>query len=256
MQPDKVAGSPGNPQTFNRYAYAGSDPINGSDATGLDWFSDWISPASQDNFGNGAAFANWIIGQEDMAFFGYQYWDLPGNENDIAQEEYRNQVLMDTGYDVALQIDRSPCSPKDYEDLSTETQDELTLMNVSAGQWNDLSDDQRLGFFNVTGAMLNAGLSTVGLTVDWGNPDAGGAEGPIHQDRVFFTGASNTYGEMEISGIFSTDIGAGGGHPGYNDSYRLDVPFYAGSQRTRGGHRYRQPESPRWLWYRIGCPRI
>jgi hypothetical protein len=35
MQPDRIGGGPGNPQSFNRYAYSLNDPINVADSAGL-----------------------------------------------------------------------------------------------------------------------------------------------------------------------------------------------------------------------------
>jgi len=83
MQADRVGGGISNPQSMNRYAYAINDAVDYTDHPGLDWFSDWLNPANADNFANGAAFANWITNQQDMAFFGNSYYDLPGNANDI-----------------------------------------------------------------------------------------------------------------------------------------------------------------------------
>jgi RHS repeat-associated protein len=83
MQPDRIEGRIGDPQSLNRYSYAISDPVNLTDRTGLDWFDDWISAAHQNNFANGGGFAAWINDQRDRAFFGDGYYDLPGNNNEM-----------------------------------------------------------------------------------------------------------------------------------------------------------------------------
>jgi hypothetical protein len=80
-----------------------------------------------------------------------------------------------------------------------------------------LSNNQRLGFFNVTGAIAAAGLSLSGWRVYW---DAGG----IQPDRTFFVagaGATNLLVQVQASNSFSRDIG--GGHGAYSESYRRNV---------------------------------
>src|SRR5207253_1817541 len=50
--PDPYGGSMSisDPQSFNRYAYVGNDPVNGIDPSGLDWFSDNGFDASMGGF--------------------------------------------------------------------------------------------------------------------------------------------------------------------------------------------------------------
>jgi RHS repeat-associated protein len=149
FRPDPVPGSISNPQSLNRYAYVSNQPTNLTDPTGLDWFSTWISAASQNNFANGAAFAAWILDQEDRAFFGYHYYDLPGYENIREQEEARHISIITTGYDPefppielsdGLQAARKALKRKSCRDYLAGQfgQDPLALLNklVDKGQFS------------------------------------------------------------------------------------------------------------------------
>jgi hypothetical protein len=114
---------------------------------------------------------------------------------------------------------KEPCLAPNFADLSIGKQWELIQLGARAEQWNALDNDQRLGFFNVTGAIGNAGLSLDGWSVDW-------AGGGIKQDRTFFSaaaGAVNLLGQVENSKSFSPDIGKGGEHQAYNASFRQSV---------------------------------
>jgi RHS repeat-associated protein len=116
-QPDGSGGSALIPQSLNRYTYSVSDPVNFIDPTGLDWFADWLNPAFN-NYRNGADFANWITDQENRAFFGSSYWDLPGNANDQEQFEWNYVHYM---------------LPKTYA-VNTETEEETLLYDPAANQ--------------------------------------------------------------------------------------------------------------------------
>jgi RHS repeat-associated protein len=100
MQPDPIEGSVANPQSLNRYSYAIGDPVNLTDRTGLDWFDDWISAAHQNNFANGASFGAWINDQQDRAFFGDRYYDLPGNNNEMERAMLGYERRLANTYDA------------------------------------------------------------------------------------------------------------------------------------------------------------
>lgn len=111
--PDPIAGSPSDPQTLNRYAYVRNDPMNGTDPTGLSSFDDWIFLAYTDRDagagggGGGSGISSWYdwafsaanhvgIIQDPaglmnqlaaQAFFGKQWYNLPGNSNPAAEAE-------------------------------------------------------------------------------------------------------------------------------------------------------------------------
>jgi len=109
----------------------------------------------------------------------------------------------------------------DYAGLSQARRDELASRGVSPEQWNALRNKQRLGWFNIVAAIASAGLSLVGWLVDW-------AAGGIQQDRTFFRrgpGATNLLAQVRNSSIFSRDIGRGGLHGDYNESFRLKTFF-------------------------------
>lgn len=112
---------------------------------------------------------------------------------------------------------KGPCNVPDFASLSQAKQSQLEQLGVSASQWNSLSNNQRLGFFNVTGAIAAAGLSLSGWRVHW---DAGG----IQPDRTIFVagaGATNLLVQVQASNPFSRDTGDG--HGAYSESYRRNV---------------------------------
>jgi RHS repeat-associated protein len=73
-----------NPQTWNRYAYVANGPLNAVDSSGL-----LLSDCQSCNFFNDALSAvnqqiNWSVDAQTAAFFGNEYYDLPGHGNPIA----------------------------------------------------------------------------------------------------------------------------------------------------------------------------
>lgn len=89
-----------NPQTLNRYAYVGNNPLNRIDPLGLDpcdAISYFITNASCGGVGpggqmiggggGGAGGGNIGVSTTAQQFFGSNYYNLPGNENVIAQDQ-------------------------------------------------------------------------------------------------------------------------------------------------------------------------
>ncbi|MFQ5663777.1 MAG: RHS repeat-associated core domain-containing protein, partial [Terriglobia bacterium] len=112
MTPDPLAGTILNPQSLNRYAYSGNDPVNRTDPLGLfhDWWHDqfaiWFSAevGAHDIGGGGAGPGFWglVFGTRDFHFWGYLWWSLPGNQDEIARFSFRYETYRRTGCDPAF----------------------------------------------------------------------------------------------------------------------------------------------------------
>jgi len=84
MMPDPAgmaAVDPSNPQTWNRYAYVGNDPLSRVDPLGLDFADCYMCQAFSAENRNIDLSAD----AQTRAFFGDKYSDLPGKSNPILQ---------------------------------------------------------------------------------------------------------------------------------------------------------------------------
>ena len=218
IDPYRASGGAFFPQTWNRYSYTANDPINKVDSLGL--------------------FAEMPICDPLDPAFGI---DLERVLKTILKSfkrlaEIILTVLRYVGLVALIDLirnfpdfiellkvllNRKTCNAPDFAGLSPGKQQELSRLGVTADRWNALSNDQRLGFFNIVTAVGKAGLSLDGWVVDW---DAGG----IQQDRTFFkfvgVGLPTLLSQVQASG-FRRDIGGGREHPGYEDSYRQNREF-------------------------------
>ncbi len=221
-EPDPWEGSYdlSDPQSFNRYSYCENDPVNFVDPMGMFRQGpcrsgyDYATGACRDTDGGGGG-VNWLLWR---FYFGSSPqpsisddWSGGGGGGGGAPMPVLTQTVSIKG----------PCNVPDFASLSQAKQSQLEQLGVSASQWNSLSNNQRLGFFNFTGAIAAAGLSLSGWRVHW---DAGG----IQQDRTFFVagaGATNLLVQVQASNPFSRDTGDGHGayHGAYSESYRRNV---------------------------------
>jgi hypothetical protein len=112
------------------------------------------------------------------------------------------------------------CVVPNYRVLSPKKQELLDSLRVDPARWDALENNKdRLGFLNVTGAVIVVPLEFEGLEIDWQL-----ASPSIRQDRIFLTNADQFYITAIVHGSkFSCDIGGGGSHPGYPDSHRHNV---------------------------------
>jgi hypothetical protein len=104
-----------------------------------------------------------------------------------------------------------------YRGLSDKTKSDLTQLGVTEKQWDFLSNNQRLGFFNLRGAITRLKLTLEGLQVDWDHGKG------IQQDRIFLRTARSFFSQTQnLDGAFSGDIGKGAKHGDYFISFRHD----------------------------------
>lgn len=117
----------------------------------------------------------------------------------------------------------------------------ISKLGVSGHQWNMLSSNQKLGFFNVSLSILECGYSMDGWKVDWNGLPGGAKYGVtrnprdlffipedrkgIRQDRVFFK-LPYVFPKLSIEKMrtpFSKDVNKGKGHEPYTYSFRKNV---------------------------------
>jgi RHS repeat-associated protein len=127
IQPDPAgikAANPGNPQTWNRYAYVANNPLSvvdpvgllKSDATGSyqntcqgsgdvgcpSYFQTQLDASNGNPDFSFEGYSDW----SDRQTFGSNYYNLPGHGNTIQQELERHESIITTGKDPVLGIDR------------------------------------------------------------------------------------------------------------------------------------------------------
>jgi hypothetical protein len=205
-QPDPYNGSYdfSDPQSLNRYAYTKNDPVNFRDPSGL-------NEEDPDKI---------IIDHFDQQWWDWMQrpWDGWGGFGGTGRTD-------PSGWDTTAAgrggpgpqkpaPKKGPCDAPDFWDLSQGKQMQLKQLGASWEDWIGLNNNQRLGYFNITGAIRSAELSLSGWSVQ-----------EIQQDRVFFVagaGANDLRAQARATHKFSRDIGGGGQHPGHNDSYRQD----------------------------------
>jgi RHS repeat-associated protein len=196
------------PQSFNRYAYTANDPINRVDPEGLSWLSSVFR----------------FVGRVVGAVFNTVKKVVTFVWNSIIGVL---RAISEIPKIIAILSNRTPCNVPAFERLSAARRSELADRGVSAEQWNNLGNNQRLGYFNIVAAIAAAGLSLFGWVVDW-DTDRG-----IHQDRVFFireknVGATRLLEQVQNASNFEFDIGTWLGfaeHANYTESYRQTVFF-------------------------------
>jgi hypothetical protein len=114
---------------------------------------------------------------------------------------------------------RDECQVPDFVNLSQQRRDLLDHLLVGENRWNKLMNLKRLGFLNVSGAVLEVPLVFSDAVVEGEY-----FEDAMRQDRVFLTNADLLDRQAIVEGSkFSPDIGGGGSHPNYPDSHRRNV---------------------------------
>src|SRR5215470_10585250 len=189
MQADPVSGDTMNPEGWNRYTYSINDPVNLMDPSGLDWFADWISPANSNWFASGAALTSWISNQEDRAFFGYYYWDLPGNASD-AEQMYWVYVhaMLPKGRDADERV---------WYDPAANSSDPCDLSGIAIPEGVDVNRNIQIAMNQASIASANerAGNPQVGLLL-WFENQVRNAKGRVNDVK---SGASGTTSNLALS---------------------------------------------------------
>jgi RHS repeat-associated protein len=212
---DKVAGNIFNPQRLNRYSYVGNDPVNRTDPGGRDWFDLWMDASNPSQFFSGNEFTDWILNQENREFFGYQYYDLPGNFNLLEQEEARHLSIITTGIDPEFCRNFAAQVPS-YDALGTgpETAAAREFLDrnfsfLAPAIYAGWSATQQAIFLNTIAAVADAG-------VNLSNARFGG----------FYPSADRAYG-INLLGLDESSLGPRLTRVG--SSFRSDSSIFRGS---------------------------
>jgi RHS repeat-associated protein len=204
--PYMASGGPGEPGSWNRYAYVQGDPVNSFDPEGL-----VAAQASRD-------FIEQCMGRVPMWFTGTSAQLPPGCSQFLGQEGLRS----------------SGPRPGDLRDKAAARQDCLAEagVNMNAAQkallgdmsWSNLTPFQQAAFLNFTANAAATGVDLSGFTVS-----------SLAQDRVVLGVArgANTrefLGTLEGNANFvsrATDPLVGAPHEGYSHNFRQGVARYS-----------------------------
>jgi hypothetical protein len=205
------------PQTLNLYAYCGNDPINHTDPDGLFWGS--IKKFFKVVF-KILRFVALVVVTVILVKIGIGLIALGGILNSLGGMGFLVGASFFGAKIGAVVVSKVremiyKCNVPNFAGLSAGRQEELRQRGVSPEQWDNLKNKQRLGYFNVVGAIKRAGLSLIGWIVDW-------AAGGIRQDRVFFAaavGAINLFAQVISSSVFRR---SNGHEPDYPIGFRFN----------------------------------
>ena len=205
--PDAYNGSAaiGDPQSFNRYAYVNNDPVNLIDPSGLNASSSWSCYITWASNADGS---NFHFTSVSCQTFG------GGGGNGVGAS---GSGSGNGGEGNPPPKNKKECNAAQYEKLTAEGKARLDALGVGKDLWNNSTNEEKLGFWNVLGSLKDAGISTAGLQVS-----------SIAQDRTYFTaGNRETFRDLSSTvqnSNFSENIFIYREHPGIDVSYRQNNP--------------------------------
>ncbi|MCI0489286.1 MAG: hypothetical protein L0229_22055, partial [Blastocatellia bacterium] len=128
-----------------------------------DWFTQWMDVRNSIPFYPNQLM-DWFDAITNQEFFGYHWYDLPGNLDPIAQEEYRHISIITTGFDPEFCRNYRVDMPETFEGLEEANSEVAGFLESQFGNeqaaafYENLSGYDKLVMINTLTALSQAGV--------------------------------------------------------------------------------------------------